>query len=185
MSVEREQDFERACERLRRRDVESLAAFLVSLAAQSGPVAAQVRTFIVGDDLTETVESIRERIGGLAIASEYDHRHSFGQEMGVSLELIIDSVERLVLPVDANAAFELLAGLFEADEVAIENCGEQDWEVACAYRRAAEVMAAAARQLPPAMIEDRVKTLIEGDSYGMRAELVAAFPGNRGDAPGQ
>jgi hypothetical protein len=139
----------------------------------------------VGDDLTETVESLRERIGGLAVASEYDHRHSFGREMGVSLEFIIDSVESLVLPVDANAAFELLARVFEADEVAVEHCGEHDWEVGCAYQRAAGVMAAAARKLPAAMIEDRVKTLIGGDRYGMRAELAAAFAGNLGDAPGQ
>jgi hypothetical protein len=89
-----------------------------------------VRTFIVADDLPETVESVRQRIRGLTIPSEYAHRHSFGREVGVSLDFIVDSVERWVLPIDANAAFDLLAALFEADQVAIENCGEHDWEVA-------------------------------------------------------
>jgi hypothetical protein len=47
--------------------------------------------------------------------------------MGVSVDFIVDSVERLVLPVDAKAAFQLLVALFEADGVAMENCREHDW----------------------------------------------------------
>jgi hypothetical protein len=59
MRIETAEDFERARERLRRRDSESLVAFLMSLALDSGPVGEQVRTFIVGDDVGETVESLR------------------------------------------------------------------------------------------------------------------------------
>jgi hypothetical protein len=175
MSMQTPEGFERARERLRRRDPEAVAAFVLSLATQSGPVGEQVRTFIVGDDAADTIESLRERIGGLAIASEYEHRHSLGRDMGVSLDFIVDSIERLVLPIDANTAFELLATLFEVDAVAMENCGEHDWEVACAYQRAAEVMAAAARNLPRPRVEERVKALLEGDGYGMRARLVSAL----------
>ena len=94
------------------------------------------------------MESVRQRIGGLQIPSEYEHRHSFGREMGVSVHCIVDSVKRLVLPVDAEAAFHLLVALFEADGVAMENCREHDWAVACAYQRAARVMAKAAKSLP-------------------------------------
>ncbi|MGO9933462.1 MAG: hypothetical protein ACLPV8_16860 [Steroidobacteraceae bacterium] len=93
----------------------------------------------------------------------------------MSLAFIVDSVERLVLPIDANAAFELLAAVFEADEVAMENCGEHDWEVACAYKRAAGVMAEAAKSLPRSEIEERGKALIDGNGYGMRAELASVF----------
>jgi hypothetical protein len=50
MRIETTEDFERARERLRRRDSESLAAFILSLAQDSGPIGQQVRTFIVGDD---------------------------------------------------------------------------------------------------------------------------------------
>ncbi|MGO9933461.1 MAG: hypothetical protein ACLPV8_16855 [Steroidobacteraceae bacterium] len=82
MRIETKDEFERAHERLRRRDADSLAAFLMSLAMDSGPVGEQVRMFIVGDELAETVESIRERIRGLSIPSEYEHRHSLGREMG-------------------------------------------------------------------------------------------------------
>ena len=171
MRIESQVDFERARERLRRRGAESLASFLMTLASHSGPVGDQVRTFIVGDALAETVESLKERIGGLSTSSDYELRHSCGREMSVSLDFIVDSIERLVLPIDANTAFELAASLFEADGVAIENCGEHDWEVGCAYKRAAAVMVKAAQNLPRSFIEERVKGLVEGDEYGMRTVL--------------
>lgn len=173
--IETTEDFERARERLRRRNSDSLVAFLMSLAMDSGPVGEQVRTFIVGDDVAETVASVRRRISGLGIPSEYEHRHSLGKEMGSSLDFIVDSVERLVLPNNSKAAFELLVAMFEADQVAMENCGEHDWEVACAYKRATGVMAEAAKHLPPAEIEERVKGLIERDAYGVRADLVSVY----------
>ena len=171
MRIETTEDFERARERLRRRDSDSLAAFLMSLALDSGPVGEQVRTFIVGDDVAEAVDSVRERIMGLRIPSEYDHRHSLGKEMGAHLDFIVDSVERLVLPNDPKAAFDLLVAMFEADHVAMENCGDHDWEVDCAYKRAVGVMAQAAKHLSRAEVEERVKALIAGDAYGMRAGL--------------
>ena len=59
----------------------------------------------------------------------------------------MDSVERLVLPIDAGAAFELLATVFQADDVAMENCGEHHWDVACAYKRAAGVTTRAAARV--------------------------------------
>jgi hypothetical protein len=173
--IETTEDFERARQRLRRRDSDSLVAFLMSLAMDSGPVGEQVRTFIVGDDVAKTVASVRRRISELSIPSEYEHRHSLGKEMGASLDFIVDSVERLVLPKDPKAAFDLSVAIFEADQVAMENCGEHDWEVACAYKRAVGVMAEAAKHLPCAEIEERVKGLIEGDLSGARAGLVSVF----------
>jgi hypothetical protein len=118
-----------------------LAAFILSLAQEPGPVGEQVRTFIVGDNLAETVASIGERISGLDVPSDYDHRHSRGREIGVSLDYIVDSIERLVLPLDAGAAFDLLVTLFEADGLAMENCREHHWAAQCAYERASGVMA--------------------------------------------
>lgn len=64
MKIGTEVDFARALERLRRKDTESLAAFILSLAQDSGPVGEQVRTFIVGDVVAE---ALRVRIKGLAI----------------------------------------------------------------------------------------------------------------------
>jgi len=173
MRVDGREAFERARERLRLRDSDSLAAFLLSLAQESGPLGEQVRTFVVGDDVTETVASVRERISRLESPSDYDHRHSLGREIGVSLDFIVDSIERLVLPLDANAAFELLVALFEADGVAMENCRDYHWEVECAYERAAGLMAQAATLLPRADVEARVKALVAGDGYELRAGLVA------------
>lgn len=182
--LETQQDFERAGERLRRRDAESLVSFLLSLAGDSGPVGEQVRTFIVGDDVAATVESLRQRIDGLTVPSEYEHRHSRGREMGTKLELIVDSVERLVLPRDPKAAFELLVAIFEADAVAMENCGEHDWEVACAFERAAGVMTDAAKRFPHAEVYDRVRALINVDGYGVRVGLASVLPDERATGTG-
>lgn len=112
----------------------------------------------------------------MEIPSDYEHRHSLGREMGVSLDFIVDSVERLVLPVDAKAAFGLLVALFEADGVAMENCREHDGEVACAYLRAARLMAEAAKSLPRAAVAEPVKALMDQDGYGMRAGLASVVP---------
>jgi hypothetical protein len=49
-------DLAHALERLRGRDLESLAAFIVSVALDSGPIGEQVRTFIRGN-VTEAVKS--------------------------------------------------------------------------------------------------------------------------------
>ncbi len=169
--LETREDFARARERLRSRDPEALVAFLMSLAGDSGPVGEQIRTFIVGDDLVETVESVRDRIGDLSIPSEYDHRHSRGGEMGKSLDFIVDSIERLVLPVDPKAAFVLLCAVFEADAVAMENCGEHDYEVSSAFERATELIAKSARSLPHREVETALQPLVLDDHYGVRSGL--------------
>jgi len=70
--IETQQDLAVAQERLRRRDPAVLAAFILSLAQEPGPLGDQVRTFIVGDDVAETVKSVQERIRGLSVPSEYE-----------------------------------------------------------------------------------------------------------------
>ena len=155
------------------RDVDSLVSFLLSLAVDSGPVGDQVRTFIGADNIAATVQSVRERIGALAVPSEYEHRHSRGQEVGTKLDFIVDAVERWVLPHDPQAALDLLVAMFEADAVAMENCGEHDWEVSCAYERAAGVIAQAAKRLPGAQVAERIHALIGADGYGVRARLAS------------
>jgi hypothetical protein len=56
-----------ALKRLRRREVEALAGFILSLAQGPGPIGEQVRTFIVADDIGEAVQSIEERIAALRV----------------------------------------------------------------------------------------------------------------------
>ncbi len=181
MRIETKKDFERAVERLRQRDPEALAAFIVSLAQDSGPVGQQVRTFIEGEDVVETAESVRERIGSLQAPSEYEHRHARGREIGVSLGFIVDSIERLVLPVNPRVAFELLVSVFEADAVAMENCGDHDYEVACAFERAAGVMAEAAKAVPRAEVAAAVEALLAEDGYGVRGDLADVIHGRDAD----
>jgi hypothetical protein len=167
------QEFAGALERLRRRDPESLAAFILSLAQDLGPVGEQVRTFIVGDDVAEAVKSVSERIKGLEVPDEYAHRHARGKEMGERLDYIVESIQSLVLSRHPKAAFQLLVAVFESDGVAMENCGEHDWEVECAYQRAAGVMAEAAKALPRAEVEETIGALMTVDGYGVRAGLGA------------
>jgi hypothetical protein len=175
VSIESQQTSAAALERLRRRDPEVLAAFILSLAKVPGPVGEQVRTFIVGDNVAEIEMSLRERIKGLEIPTEYEHRHARGREMGASLTFIAESIESLVLPVDPKTAFELLVAVYEADSVAMENCGEHDWEVECAYQRAAGVMAEAAKFLPGAEVGEKIRALMSVDSYGVRERLRAVI----------
>jgi hypothetical protein len=129
-----------------------------------------VRTFIVGDDLAETVTSLKERIGNLQTPSEYAHRHARGKEMGASLGYVLDSIETLVLPVDSRAAFRLLVKLFEADAVTMENCGDHDFEVTSAFERAAELIGRAAESLPQTEVA-ALDALLDDDGYGVRGHL--------------
>jgi hypothetical protein len=114
---------------------------------------------------------VRERIKGLRVPSDYDYRHARGREIGASLEFIVASIESLVLPVNPKVAFELLVAVFEADGQTMEDCGEHDYEVGCAFGRAAAVMAEAAKLLPEAEVREKIEALMAGDSYGVRERL--------------
>ena len=148
-----------------------MATFLLSLATDLGPVGAQVSTFIKGDDVAETLRSLRERIEGLKIPSECEHRHAYGREMEAHLHFIVESIEQLVLPTDPDGAFGLLVAMFEADAIAMENCGEHHWGVACAYQCAADLMSRTIKQLPAAAVKERLQALLAPDAYGVRAAL--------------
>jgi hypothetical protein len=175
--VQTKADVAHALQRLRGRDPESLAAFIVSLAQDSGPIGEQVRTFIVGDNVAETVELLRARIGSLRIPEEYEHRHARGREMGASLEFIVESIESLVMPVDVQRALELLVLLFESDGVAMENCGDHDFEVTCAFERAAGLIGKVSRTLPAGEVAAVLKPLLDDDGYGVRGALAEVISG--------
>lgn len=175
MRINTNQDAARAIERLRTRDPKSLAALIVSLAQDAGPVGEQVRTFIVGDDVKEASMSLKERIESLGGCSEREHRSRRGQEVVQRPEFILDAVEILVVPVDPKGAFELLMLVMESDEVAMENSGDHDHAVSCAFKRAAGLMAQAAAALPSEEVEATLKRLIAEDAYGVRGSLAEAM----------
>jgi hypothetical protein len=181
MMITTQKEFTWALERLRLRDSESLAAFIMSLAHDSGPVGEQVRTFIVGDDVVETVESLEERIGSLRTPTESDYRQRRGEEIGEHLEYILDSVETLVLPADPKRAFELLVRVFKADEVAMENCGDHDYEVSSAFERAVGLIGEAAKSVSRAEVTAALEPLLDDDGYGVRGALAEIISG-RADA---
>jgi hypothetical protein len=180
--IEKRADFARALERLRRRDAESLAAFILSLAQNSGPIGEQVRTFIVGDDVKETVGSLRERIRDLRTPTESENRRRLGQEIGERLELILEAIETLVLPVDPKKAFALLVSVFEADAVAMENCSDHEFETASAFERAAELIGRAGESMPRAEVVGALEALLEDDGYGVRGHLAEVIA-IRGEDP--
>jgi len=161
--------------RLAERDPESLREFILSLAQVMGPVGDQVRTFIVGDDLEDVAQTVRQRLTRLQRPSEYVERHARGREVGVSLDLIVESIAQLVVPADPGAAFDLLVEVFEADAVAMDNCGDYHWEVSRAYERAAGLMETVVRTLPNPLVMETLKRLLASDRYGVRAPLKALF----------
>ena len=170
-------EFESALSRLRRRDPDSMAAFILSLAQASGPVGDQVRTFIVGDDPVEVAQSLRQRLRTLESPSEYHHRHELGEGIGQSLQFILDGIETLVLPTEPRRAFGLLVEFFEADGLAMEECGEHTQAVECTFERAAAMMAETAKALPAAEVATEMSRLMAVDAYGLRRVLgVVAGP---------
>jgi hypothetical protein len=130
-----------------------------------------VRTFIVGDVVAEAAEAVRVRIKGLAIPDEYAHRHARGKEIGVSLGFVLDAIETLVLPIDPREAFDLLVLFFKADGQAMENCRDHDFEVTCAFERAAELIERAATSVPSADVVAALVPLMGDDRYGLRSAL--------------
>ena len=179
LRLESKADFESARARLRRRDPEAMAAFILSLAQVEGPVGEQVRTFIVGDDVAEAAESLRQRLRSLESPSEYHHRHALGEGIGQSLQFILDSIETLVLPTEPRTAFSLLVEFFEADGRAMEECGEHHWEVACAFERAAAMMAEAAKAMPTMEVASEMSRLMSVDAYGLRRGLGVVVLGGK------
>jgi hypothetical protein len=169
--IETKADFARALERLRHRDSESLAAFILSLAQDGGPIGEQVRTFIVGDDAKKTVESIGARIRELRTPTESEIRRQLGREIGERLEFILDAIETLVLPANPKKAFELLLKVFEADAVAMENCGDHDFEVSSAFERAGELIGWVAQSMPQGEVVAELEALLDDDGYGVRGVL--------------
>ena len=166
-------------EQLSRRDSKSLAAFIVSLAQDDGPVGGHVRTSVLGDEVDQVSASIKERIASIEGIAEYEYRHRRGAEVAQRLNFILDAVERLVLPVDPRCAFELLVRFFESDGVAIESCGDHDQGVTCAFERAALLMGLAVTELPRVEVEATLRKLLKDDYYGVRHALgsVARGPG--------
>jgi hypothetical protein len=75
------------------------------------------------------------------------------------------------MPVDPRRAFELLARFMESDAVAMENCGEHDFEVSCAFKRAAALIGRAAQSLPAAPVQAALNALLADDAYGVRCPL--------------
>lgn len=75
MRIETNRDLEAAIARLASRAPEALATFIASLAFDAGPIGEQVRTFIVGDDLSETTASLKGRIDALRGSLRSNSRH--------------------------------------------------------------------------------------------------------------
>lgn len=167
------EDLENAQARLARRSPQVLAAFIVSLAQEAGPAGEQVRTFIVGDDLAATIESVRTRIAALGAADDRESRNGAGEAVGRRLEYLLDTIETLVLPVDAQRAFELLVEVFDRDGDAMEGCGDHHDSVANAFERAPDLIGVASRRLPREEVLVVLKRLVANDDYGTRRRLAA------------
>jgi hypothetical protein len=190
--LETTQDVAEARARLERRSPEVLVTFITSLAQDAGPVGEQVRTFIVGDDLAATVESLRERIATLGVADGAAPGYAAGAAVGQRLGYILEAIETLVLPVDSRRAFELLVLLIERDGDAMEQCGDHHDAVACEIERAADLIEQAISRMSSEGVLLVLKRLTATDEYGTRQplaavvnSLVAAGTWASGERPGR
>jgi hypothetical protein len=171
--IETNQDLQNAIARLASRTRETLATFIASLAFDIGPIGEQVRTFIVGDDLSETTASLKERIEALRGSRRSHSRHPANEdeEVGKRLGYILESIEALVLPVSPATAFELLVLLIERDGDAMEQCGDDHYSVQTELETAAKLVAAAMKSLPTREVRETLERLVAEDGYGTRRPL--------------
>jgi hypothetical protein len=172
MKVETDRDIKLAVRRLAQRSPDSLAQLIASFADVGGPVGEQVRTFIVGDDLAATRGSLAERIDAFRPSKHRYIQHTDEAQIGVRLELILDAIESLVLPVDPRAAFELIVSLVERDCDAMELCGDHHYSVVAAVNRAISLIAKAGRSLPAEEVRTTVERLVAEDTYATRETLI-------------
>jgi hypothetical protein len=175
MRIVTNRDLETAIARLSRRSPESLAAFITSLAQDSGPIGEQVRTFIVGDDLNEAMASIKERIDQLRHLRDRSHRQHSGEVVGQRLDALLDAIQTLVLPRDPRGALELLLLLIERDADAMESCGDYHDSVQSAVDRAAGLIAKAGQSQQPHEVRMTLTRLVAEDAYGTRRSLAAVM----------
>lgn len=179
MRIETNKDLEAAIARLASRTPKALATFIASLVFHAGPIGEQVRTFIVGDDLTETTASLKERIEALRGSRRSRSRHRADEEVGERLGYILDSIGALVLPVSPATAFELLVLLIERDGDAMEQCGDDHWSVQMQLETAANLVVAAMKSLPGRESRETLERLVAEDGYGTRcplADVLANLP---------
>jgi hypothetical protein len=169
--IETNQDLETAVARLASRTPETLATFIASLVFDAGPIGEQVQTFIVGDNLSETTASLKERIDALRGSRRSHSRHRAHEEVGERLGYILHSIETLVLPVSPATAFELLVLLIERDGDAMEQCGDDDWSVQMKLETAATLVATAMKSLPSREARQTLERLVAEDGYGTRRPL--------------
>ena len=171
MRIETNQDLKTAIARLASRAPETLATFIASLAFDAGPIGEQVRTFIVGDNLSETSASLKERIDALRGSRRANSRHRAHEEVGERLDYILRSIETLVLPRSPATAFELLVLLIERDGDAMEQCGDDSWSVQMQLETAASLIATAMKTLPSIDAKQTLERLVAEDGYGTRTPL--------------
>lgn len=180
MRIETCEDLAVAKLRLAKRTQESLAAFVLSLAFDTGPVGEQVRTFIVADDIEQTCASLKERIEQLRDLEPRENSHRFGEVVAQRLEYMLDAIENQVLPTNQKMAFDLLVLLIESDGDAMENSRDHDDRVAAALERAAGLVAKAAQTLPKVDVKLTFERLAARDDYGTRRSLLAVVAARSG-----
>jgi hypothetical protein len=171
MKSETDPNLEIVVNRLAQRSAAALAQFIASFAEDCGPVGEQVRTFIVGDDLGATCDSLAGRIDAFRFSNHrYVHRAEEAQ-IGARFELILDSIESLVLPVDPHAAFRLIVSLIERDGEAMELCGDHHYSIVAAVNRAICLVAKAGQSLPKEEVRRTLERLVAEDAYSTREML--------------
>jgi hypothetical protein len=173
MRIQTTADLESAIARLSRRSPKSLAAFIASLAHDSGPIGEHVRGFIDADDPLAIVVSLQERIGALRQSNRRNSRNRASEDVGERFGYLVDAIETTILRSDPRTAFRLLAELIERDGDGMETCEDEGNSITTVIGRACALLARAAPSQPTEEVLVTLKRLVAGDAYGTRSSLTA------------
>ena len=173
MRIQTTADLESAIARLSRRSPESLAAFIASLAHDTGPIGEHVRSFIDANDPLAIVVSLQERIEALRQSNRRDSRNRAGEDVGERFGYLVDAIETTILPSDPRTAFRLLVALIERDGDGMETCEDEGYSITTVIDRACALLARAATSQPTEEVLVTVRRLVADDAYGTRSSLTA------------
>ena len=149
---------------------EQLAALVAKLSADVPDVERRVRDFLARGQPTAAVKRARARLRA-TLAHEMDFGWQGAATFGAELDAVLDLIEEAVLPNDGASAFRLLHDFIEHDRDAMERADDSNGEVSAPFRRACELLAHAAPQVPAGEAREAWESLIAGNDYGCRDVL--------------
>ena len=148
MTIETNEEWERARVALERRSPHVLAAFILSLIDAPNGIGNHVHIFAVADDPEAAADLLGGEIAFLQKGErDYDVRHRRGSEWVRRVDRALDAIETALLPTDCGTALSLLTSLVENEAEISEHCHEDEFGATAAFERARRLLNIAEKQV--------------------------------------